>query len=58
MIGDLELEVAELRRRVSMDSANSSTPPSKEPIGAKEKRKAGRRQASERVRSKEKKPGG
>ncbi len=54
----LELEVADLRRRVGMDSTNSSVPPSKEPIGAKEKREAERRQASERVRSKEKKPGG
>jgi hypothetical protein len=54
----LELEVADLRRRVGMDSTNSSTPPSKEPIGAREKRRAERRQASERVRSKEKKPGG
>ncbi len=54
----LELEVADLRRRVGMDSTNSSTPPSKEPIGAREKRRAERRQVSERVRSKEKKPGG
>jgi hypothetical protein len=57
-LADLELEVAELRRRVSMDSTNSSTPPSKEPIGAKERRKAERRQVSERVRSKDRKPGG
>ncbi|MDT3446983.1 transposase, partial [Pseudofrankia sp. BMG5.37] len=54
----LELEVADLRRRVGMDSTNSSVPPSKEPIGAKEKRKAERRGSSERVRSKERKPGG
>lgn len=52
----LELEVAELRRRLGMDSTNSSVPPSKEPIGAKERRRA--RQASERVRSKDRKPGG
>ncbi|SNQ50411.1 transposase [Frankia canadensis] len=54
----LELEVADLRRRVGMDSTNSSVPPSKEPVGAKEKRKAQRRESSERVRSKERKPGG
>lgn len=54
----LELEVADLRRRVGMDSTNSSVAPSKEPIGAKEKRKAERRASSERVRSKERKPGG
>ncbi|CAI7975023.1 hypothetical protein FRAHR75_1620008 [Frankia sp. Hr75.2] len=54
----LELEVAELRRRVGMDSTNSSVPPSKEPVGAKEKRKAERRAASERVRSKDRRPGG
>jgi len=54
----LELEVADLRRRVGMDSTNSSVPPSKEPFGAKEKRKAKRRESSERVRSKDRKPGG
>jgi len=54
----LELEVADLRRRVGMDSTNSSVPPSKEPIAARQKRKAERRASSERVRSKEKKPGG
>jgi transposase len=57
-VAELELEVAELRRRVGMDSTNSSVPPSKEPIGAREKRRAERRAGSERVRSKEKKPGG
>jgi hypothetical protein len=57
-LGELELEVADLRRRLSMDSTNSSVPPSKEPIAAKEKRKAERREASERVRSKDRKPGG
>ncbi|ORT46822.1 hypothetical protein KBI5_23115 [Frankia sp. KB5] len=57
-VAELELEVAELRRRVGMDSTNSSVPPSREPVGAKEKRRAERRQGSERVRSKEKKPGG
>ena len=39
----LELRVAELERRLSMDSSNSGTPSSKEPIGAKERRKAERR---------------
>ncbi|TCJ30466.1 IS66 family transposase [Parafrankia sp. BMG5.11] len=53
----LELQVAELARRVGMDSSNSSTPPSKEPLAAKEKRKA-TRAASQRVRSKDRKPGG
>ena len=33
----LELRVAELERRLRMDSSGSGTPPSKEPIGAKER---------------------
>lgn len=37
----LELRVAELERRLGQDSTNSGTPSSKEPIGAKERRKAG-----------------
>jgi hypothetical protein len=42
-----------------MDSSDSGTPPSREPIGAKEKRRAGRRrQESERERRKDRKPGG
>ncbi|KDA42373.1 IS66 family transposase [Frankia sp. BMG5.23] len=57
-VEELELEFAELRRRLSRDSTNSSVPPSKDPVGAREKRKAERRASSERVRSKEKKPGG
>jgi len=52
----LELRVAELERRLSMDSADSGTPSSKERIGAKEARKA--RQQSERERSKDRKRGG
>jgi hypothetical protein len=46
----LELQVAELQRRLGMDSTDSGTPPSKEPIGARERRKAERkaRQSSER----------
>jgi transposase len=50
----LELRVAELERRVRMDSSDSGTPPSKEPIGAKERR----RRKSERERRKDRKPGG
>ncbi|HEX7162172.1 MAG TPA: transposase [Trebonia sp.] len=52
----LELRVAELERRLSMDSTDSGTPPSKERIGTKEARKA--RQQSERERSKDRKRGG
>jgi transposase len=56
----LELRVAELERRLGMDSSNSGTPTSREPIGAKERRKAERRQrqASERERRKDRRPGG
>jgi hypothetical protein len=53
----LELRVAELERRVRMDSGNSSTPLSKEPVGAKARRKAARR-ASLRERSKQRRPRG
>jgi transposase len=52
----LELRVAELERRLSMDSTDSGTPGSKERIGAKEARRA--RQQSERERSKDRKRGG
>jgi transposase len=52
----LELRVAELERRLSMDSTDSGTPSSKERIGAKEARKA--RQQSERERSKDRERGG
>jgi transposase len=52
----LELRVAEMERRLSMDSTDSGTPSSKERIGAKEARRA--RQQSERVRSKDRKRGG
>jgi hypothetical protein len=56
----LELQVAELQRRLGMDSTDSGTPTSKEPIGARERRKAERRnrQASERERSKDRRRGG
>ena len=50
------LRLAELERRLDMDSTDSGTPSSKERIGAKEARKA--RQQSERVRSKDRKRGG
>jgi transposase len=52
----LELRVAELERRLSMDSTDSGTPSSKERIGANEARRA--RQQSERERSKDRKRGG
>jgi transposase len=56
----LELRVTELERRLGMDSTNSGTPTSKEPIGARERRKAERkeRQSSERERRKDRKRGG
>ena len=56
----LELRTAELERRLSMDSSDSGTPPSKEGIGAKAARKAREkkgRQESERERSKDRKRG-
>src|ERR1700690_2135594 len=52
----LELRLAEVERRLSMDSSDSGTPSSKERIGAKEARRA--RQQSERERSKDRKRGG
>ena len=52
----LELRLAELERRLGMDSSDSGTPSSKERIGAKEARRA--RQQSERERSKDRKRGG
>ena len=52
----LELRVAELERRLSMDSTDSGTPSSKERIGAKEGRRA--RQESERERRKDRRRGG
>jgi transposase len=57
LIRRLELRVSELERRVRMDSGNSSTPPSKEPLGAKERRKTARG-ASLRERSAQRRPGG
>jgi Family of unknown function (DUF6444) len=52
----LELRVAELERRLSMDSTDSGTPSSKERIGAKETRRA--RQESEQQRRKDRRRGG
>jgi transposase len=52
----LELRLAELERRLSMDSSDSGTPSSKERIGAKQARRA--RQQSERERRRDRKRGG
>src|SRR5260370_26585061 len=52
----LELRLAELERRLSMDSSDSGTPSSKERIGAREARRA--RQQSERDRRRDRKRGG
>ncbi|MGH3282369.1 MAG: IS66 family transposase [Trebonia sp.] len=57
----LALRVAELERRLSVDSSDSGTPSSKEDIGAKAERKAREkkeRQESERERSKDRRKGG
>ena len=56
----LELRVAELERRLGSDSTTSGTPPSRDPIGARERRKAERkaRQSSERERHADRKRGG
>jgi hypothetical protein len=53
-IEQLLAEVGELKRRLSMDSSNSSTPPSADSIAAKAKR---RKANSERKRSKDRQPG-
>jgi transposase len=53
-----ELRIAELERRLNMDSSDSGTPSSKEPVGAKAARKARERQESEQERSKDRKRGG
>lgn len=54
----LGLKVAGLERRLGQDSTSSGTPGSKEGIGARERREAGRRQASERERREDRKRGG
>jgi transposase len=51
-----ELRLAELERRLGMDSTDSGTPTSKERIGVREARRA--RQESERERRKDRKRGG
>jgi transposase len=56
-IASQELRLAELERRVGVDSGNSGTPPSKDSIAAKARRRA-QRQVSQRERSKEREPGG
>ena len=53
----LGLRLAELERRLRMDSTDSGTPTSKEPIGAKERRRV-LRQESERERRKDRRRGG
>ena len=53
----LELRLAELERRLRIDSTDSGTPTSKEPIGARERRRA-ERQQSERERRKDRRRGG
>jgi hypothetical protein len=52
LIKRLQEEMAELRRQLAKNSSNSSTPPSKDSIAAKAKRRADR---SSRVRSKDRK---
>jgi uncharacterized protein DUF6444 len=56
----LELKLAELERRLGSDSTTSGTPPSKDPIGACERRTAERkaRPSSERERRADRKRGG
>lgn len=56
----LELRLAELERRLGSDSTTSGTPPSKDPIGPRERRKAERkaRQTSERERRADRSRGG
>ena len=56
LIRRLGLRLAELERRLGMDSSDSGTPSSRERIGAKEARRA--RQQSERERRKDRKRGG
>jgi hypothetical protein len=51
------LGLAELERRLRMDSSDSGMPGSKEPVGAKERRRAAR-QESERERRKDRRRGG
>lgn len=55
LIALVEEQNAELRRRLGMDSTNSSLPPSTDSIAAKAQR---RKANSQRVRSADRKPGG
>lgn len=55
LIALVEGQNAELRRRLGMDSTNSSVPPSADSIAVKAKR---RKANSQRERSKDRKPGG
>ncbi|MGH7867478.1 MAG: IS66 family transposase [Candidatus Dormibacteraceae bacterium] len=54
-LGELKAENAELKRRLGINSHNSSTPPSKDTIAAKAALRANR---SSRERSKDRNPGG
>ena len=54
-IAALEAELAKLRAQIAKNSTNSSIPPSKDSIEAKAKRK---KASSQRVRSKDRAPGG
>lgn len=54
----LEAELARLRAQIGKDSTNSSIPPSKDSIAAKARRKAERKDTSQRQRSPDRKPGG
>lgn len=55
-VARLELLVVELIRRLGMDSSDSGTPSSKEPIGARERRRAERRKRDEELSSRERSP--
>jgi len=55
--GGWGLRLAELERRLRMDSTDSGTPTSEEPIGGKERCRA-ERQESERERRKDRRRGG
>ena len=56
-VRERERRLAELKRRLRMDSTDSGTPTSKEPVGARERRRA-ERQESERERRKDRRRGG
>jgi transposase len=58
VVESLEAELVKLRAQVGKDSTNSSVPPSQDSIEAKAKRRAERRDTSQRERSAERRPGG